>query len=61
MELGLGPLVGQTLSRGMFRGDCGFRKSLRSLLADGWGYVPVHLVVWSQMSQHWSLPTIEWG
>ena len=29
-----------SMSRGMSRGDCMLRKSLGSLSADGWGYVP---------------------
>ena len=43
VELGLGPLVGGAMSRGMSRGGCGPRKLLGSLSADGWGCVPALL------------------
>ena len=46
VELGLGPLVGKAMSRGMSRGSCGLRKSLGSLSTDGWGCVPTQFVVW---------------
>ena len=35
VQLGLVPLVGRTVSRGMFIGSCGFRLTLYSLSADG--------------------------
>ena len=46
--LSLVPLVGRAVSRGLFRGGCGLRKSIGSLSADGWGYVPTLLVVWPE-------------
>ena len=52
MELGLGPLVGSSMSRGVSRGGCGLRKPLSSLSADGWGCVPTQLAVWLEASQH---------
>ena len=61
MELGLGPLVGRTMLRDVSRGGCGLRKSLGSLSADGWGCIPILLVVWPEASQHWSLQTIGCG
>ena len=54
VELGVGPLVG----RAMVRHGCGLRKSSGNLSADGWGYVPTQLVVWPEVSQHWSLQAV---
>ena len=45
VKLSLGPLVVRTLSKGVSRGGYGFRKSLGSLCADGWGCVPALLFV----------------
>ena len=45
-------LVGRAMSRGMSRGVSGLRVTLGSLSADGWGCVPVLLVVWPEASQH---------
>lgn len=39
MELGLGSLVGMTMSVGMPLGSCELRKSLGSLSAEEWGCV----------------------
>ena len=61
MELGLVPLVGRDMSRGVFTGGCEVSTSLGSLFADGWGCVPPLLVVLPEASQHWSLQTIGWG
>ena len=61
VELGLGPLVGKAMSRGMSRGSCGLRKSLGSLSTDGWGCVPTQFVVWPEAFQHWSLQAVGWG
>ena len=61
VELGLLPLVGRAISRGVFRGGYGLRKALSSLSADGWGYVPALLVVWPEASQHWSQRADGWG
>lgn len=36
VKLGLGPLVGKTVSRGMSGGTCGPRNSFGSLLLMGW-------------------------
>ena len=41
-------LVGRTTSGGVFCGVCELIMSLGSLSANGWGCVPVLLVVW-----HW--------
>ena len=30
-------------------------------MADGWGCIPALLVVWPQVSQHWSLQAVGWG
>lgn len=35
--------------------------TLGSLSADGLGYVPTVLVVWPEVSQHWSLHVVRWG
>ena len=40
VDLGLGPLVGRAVSRGMSRGGDGLKKSLGSLSAEGWDCVP---------------------
>ena len=45
VALGLVPLAGRAVSRGVFRGGCGLRKTLSSLCADGRGFVPALLVV----------------
>ena len=34
---------------------------LGSLSANGWGCVPVLLVVWHRGVQHWSLLVVEWS
>ena len=60
MELGLGPLVGRAMSRGMSRGGYGLRKSLGSLSADEWGCVPSLLIVWPEVFQSWSLQAVRW-
>ena len=52
VELGLVPLVGKAVSRGMFRGVCELGATLSSLSVDGWGCVPTLLVVWPEVSQH---------
>ena len=59
VELGLGPLVGRVMSRGLSRGGCGLRKSLGSL--SGWDCVPALFVVWFEESQRWSLQAVGWG
>ena len=58
VELGLGPLVGRTVSRGVSRGGFGLRKSLGNLSDVGWGCVPAQLVVWPEASQHWRLQAV---
>ena len=42
VELGLVPLMGRAMSRGVFSGDCELSATLGSLTADGWGCVPHH-------------------
>ena len=44
----------------MSRSGCGLRKPLGSLSTDGWGCVPAQLVVWREVSQHWSLQAVGW-
>ena len=61
VKLRLFPLVGRTMSRGVFRGSCGLRATLGNLFADEWGCVPTRLIVWPEMSQHWSLQADGWG
>ena len=41
--------------------NCVFRKTLRTLFADGWGCVPNLLVVWQVASKHWSLQFVGWA
>lgn len=56
VELGLDPLVGRVMSKGVSRGGCGHRKSLNSMSVNGWGCVPPsRLVIWPEVSQHWCL------
>ena len=43
-------LVGRTTSGGVFWGVCGLIMILGSLSANGWGSVPVLLVVWHGVS-----------
>ena len=50
--------MGRTASGGVFWGVCEFIMILDSLSADGWGCVPVLLVVWHRVSSTvacWSL------
>ena len=51
MELILIPLVGGTLTLGKIRGSCVPGESLGSLCADGWGCVPLWIIVWPGASQ----------
>ena len=58
MRLGLVFLVGRTASGGVFWGVCDLTMLLGSLSANGWGCVPVLLVVWHRVSSPiacWSL------
>ena len=51
-------LVGRTTSGAVFWGVCGLIMILGSLSANGWGCVPVLLVVWHRVSSTvacWSL------
>ena len=58
MRLDLGFLVGRCPSGGVFCGVCNLIMILGSLSANGWGCVPVLLVVWHRVSSTvacWSL------
>ena len=44
VELSLIPLMGRTMSRAVFCGGCGLRKTLGSLSSNGWGCVPILLL-----------------
>ena len=58
MRLDLVFLVGRTTSGGVFCGVCGLIMILGSLSANGWGCIPVLLVVWHRVSSAvacWSL------
>ena len=58
MRLDLLFLVGRTVSGSVFWGVCDLIMILGSLLANGWGCVPVLLVVWHRVSSTvacWSL------
>ena len=46
MRLNLVFLVGRTASGGVFRGVCDLIMVLGSVSANGWGCVPLLLVVW---------------
>lgn len=61
IDLGLGPLVGSAMSKGVSRGSCGLRKSLGCLSGDEWGCVPTQIDVWPEASQHWSVQAVGWG
>ena len=50
VELDLVFLVGRVTSGGVFRGVCELSMILGSLSANGWGCVPVLLVVWHGVS-----------
>lgn len=51
IDLDFDPLVSYAMSRAMSRGSCGLRKSLGSLSALGWDYIPTQLAVWPEVSQ----------
>ena len=58
MRLDLDFLVGTSTSGGVFWGVCGLIMILGSLSANGWGCVPVLLIVWHRVSRTvacWSL------
>ena len=55
MRLDLAFLVGRTMSSGVFWGVCELIMILGSLSANGWGCVPVLLVVWHRVSS-----TVAW-
>ena len=58
MRLDLVFLVGGSISCGVFWGVCGLIMILDSLCANGWGFLPVLLVVWHRVSNTgacWSL------
>ena len=58
MRLDVVFLVGKTTSGGVFWGVCDLIMVLGSLSANGWGCVPVLLVVWHRVSSIvpcWSL------
>ena len=61
VELALVPPVGRAMSGVCLSGSGLFRKTLSSLSAHGWGYVPALLVVWPEASQHWSRQAVGWG
>ena len=50
MRLDLVFLVGRTSSSGVFWGVCDLIMILGSPSANGWGYVPVLLIVWHGVS-----------
>ena len=50
MRLDLVFLMGRTTSAGVFWGACDLIMILGSLSANGWGCVPVLLVVWHRLS-----------
>ena len=58
VELGLVPLVGRAMSRGVFIGGCELSVALSTLSADGWGCFPILLVVWPEAFHHWSLQAV---
>ena len=62
MRLDLVFLLGWTASGGVFWGVCDLIMILGSLSANGWGCVPVLLVVGcpTLAVQHWSLLFFEW-
>ena len=50
VELSLFPLMGRATSGGVISGVSELSTTLGSLSADGWGCVPVLLVVWPEAS-----------
>ena len=62
MRLDLVFLVGRTTSCSVFGDVCELIMVLGSLSANGWGCVPVLLVVWHRVSStDWSLLVFEWS
>ena len=58
MRLDLFFLVGMSMSGGVFWGVCGLIMILGILSANGWGCIPVLLIVWHRVSSTvacWSL------
>ena len=55
VELGLVLLLGRTMSRSVLRGCFELSTALGTLSADGWGCVPILMVVWPEAFRHWSL------
>ena len=49
MELSIFPLMGRIMSGGVFWGICELSTTLGNLSTDGWGCVPVLLVVWCEV------------
>ena len=60
MELSLVSLLGWVSSGGVFWSVCELSMTLGILFANGWGFVPVLLVVWPETFQHWSLQAVCW-
>lgn len=54
-EMGLIPLVVKAMSRGEFSCGYKFMAALGSLSTNGWDRVPILLVVWPEVFQHWHL------
>ena len=54
-------LVGRSTSGGVFWGVCGLIMILGSLSANGWGCVPVLLVVWHRVSSTVACLVVEWS
>lgn len=52
VKLGLVPLVGRAVLRGVIKGSCVPRKTLGSLSADKLVCVPTLLIIWPGASQH---------
>ena len=54
VELGLVPLVGWTMSGGVFISYLFIQEDFKRLSADVWVCFPTLLVVWPEISQHWN-------
>ena len=61
MRLDLVFLLGRTESGGVFWGVCDLIMILGSLSANGWGCVPVLLILLAWGVQHWILLVVEWS
>ena len=61
MELNLVPLVGSAVTKVVFNRQLYAQKDFRQPACSWVSCVLILLVVWPEVSQHWSLQAIGWG